>query len=67
MRYRDLTVRVYGSFSDIHYAKLAHKIGSNIVAMRLVGHAVLMTDDTITAAELETAARQLYHAAHDIN
>jgi hypothetical protein len=67
MRHRDLTVRVYGPFSDTRYATLALKIGSHIVAMGLTGHAVLVPDETITAADVETAARRLNHAAHDIS
>jgi hypothetical protein len=56
MRHRDLIIRVYGPFPDMGYVRLAHQIGSHLVAEGLDAQAVLVTDGTITAADVATAA-----------
>jgi hypothetical protein len=56
MRHRDLIIRVYEPFPDVGYVRLAHQIGSHLVAERL--DAVLVTDGTITAAEVAGSVRE---------
>ncbi|MCE7011226.1 hypothetical protein LWC34_51730 [Kibdelosporangium philippinense] len=62
MRHRDLTIRVFGPFPNTRYVVLAHGVGSYLVVAGLADQAVLVTDDMITASEVEVTAGLAGHA-----
>jgi hypothetical protein len=53
MGYRDLTIRVFGEVSNHRYADLAYEISKRLAAVGWGGRIMLVTDDKITATELE--------------
>ena len=63
MFHRDLTVRVYAPFSDTGYATLAQQLGRHLAVVGLADHAVLVTDETITASDVARLASRFVGVA----
>jgi hypothetical protein len=53
MAYRDLTIRVFGDFTNRQYAGLAYEVRLRLEANALGDRAILVTDGKISGVEME--------------
>lgn len=53
MRFRDLTIRVLGGFSNEDYAHLAYRVGHCLQDAGLQDRAIFVTDGKITGPEMD--------------
>lgn len=53
MAYRDLTIRVFGDFTNREYAGLAYEVRLRLEANALGDRAILVTDGKISGVEMQ--------------